>query len=209
MLKGRRNPFVAHEGLPLLLLSALVCLLAYQYLDLLWFVAALALLVFLFAIFRDPYRRIPPSPLGVVSPVDGTVLDIAIADRGALKGEAHRIIIRVNSFGTYTARSPVEGKIMDLNSLSESATLNYPTNPLWVQTDEGDDVVLQFRGYRYGLAPSAFARYGERIGQGMRCAYLRLARFAEVDVPITSKILVEPGQALVAGRDLIAKLPSP
>ena len=78
-----------------------------------------------------------------------------------------------------------------------------------MQTDEGDDVVLQFRGHRFGLAPSALARYGERLGQGMRCAYLRLTRFADVDVPIGSKVLVEPGQAVTAGQDLIATIPAP
>jgi phosphatidylserine decarboxylase len=49
-------------------------------------------------------------------------------------------------------------------------------------------------------------RFGERVGQGKRCAFLRLTRYAEVHLPISSSILVAPGQVVVAGSDLIAKL---
>jgi phosphatidylserine decarboxylase len=70
-------------------------------------------------------------------------------------------------------------------------------------------VVLQFDGYRLGLAPRSFVRFGERVGQGQRCAYLRLVRYAEVHLPIRSKVLVEPGQLLLAGSDLIGKVPHP
>lgn len=80
-------------------------------------------------------------------------------------------------------------------------------NGLWLRTDENDDVVLQFHGYRFGLAPQAFLGYGERVGQGQRCAYLRLARFAEVQLPINGRVLVTVGQQVVAGSDLLAKLP--
>lgn len=125
---------------------------------------------------------------------------------GVSQGQAHRIRIDIDSFGTYTARSPVEGKVLDLQSLAEDGDADYETHALWVQTDEGDDVVLQFLGYRLGLAPRAIVRFGERIGQGQRCAFLRLARSAEVHLPITSTVLVSPGDEVIAGRDIIGKL---
>ena len=208
-LQGRRNPFVAQEGIPFLLLSLFACWAAWEYLGWLWLGAALLLFVFLFLVFRDPRRRIPAVPLGVVSPVDGEVLSVDLVDNGVLQGEAHCVVIRVNSLGTYTARCPVEGKIMDLNSISGDRVADYRTNALWVQTDEGDDVVLQFRGYRFGLPPKSFVRFGERLGQGTRCAYLRLTRIAEIHLPIGAKILVKPGQRVVAGQDLLGKLPHP
>lgn len=205
-MQGRRNPFVAQEGIPFLLLSGLSSGLALRYLDLYWFAAALALFFALFFVFRDPRRRIPAVPLGVISPIDGHVVEVGVADKGVLQGEAHRVVLRINSFGTYTARCPIEGKIMDLNSLTSDRVVDYRTNALWIQTDEGDDVVLQFRGYRFGLPPQSFVRYGERLGQGSRCAYLRLTRFAELHLPIDSKVHVVPGQRVVAGRDVLAKL---
>ena len=157
-----------------------------------------ALSVLLYLVFRDPHRSVPSIALGVFSPVDGEVASVEKIAQGATGAPALRVTIRVNCFGTYTARSPVEGTIMDLGKKA-----------LWVQTDENQDVVLTFSGYRLGLAPLAFARFGERLGQGQRCAYLRLTRIAEVQLPVDGKVLVEPGQTVVAGRDLIGNVPSP
>jgi phosphatidylserine decarboxylase len=208
-LEGRRNPFVAREGLPFLFLAAVAFFVALQYFDIAVTVAAAMLFFVLVLLFRDPRRGIPASPLGVVSPVDGQIVEVDLADKGVLHGEAHRVSIRIDAFGTYTARAPVEGKVMDLRSVSGDKVVDYRTNALWLQTDEGDDVVLQFHGYRLGLAPRSFVRFGERIGQGQRCAYLRLTRIAELHLPIESKILVKPGQVVTAGSDLIGKVPHP
>jgi phosphatidylserine decarboxylase len=159
-------------------------------------------------LFRDPRRQVPAIPLGVVSPVDGRIEAVDLVDRGVVQGEAHRIFIHIDLLGTYTARCPVEGIVKDLNTLAADTVVDYRTNAMWVQTDEGDNVVLQFHGYRLGLPPSAFVRYGERIGQGQRCAYLRLTRVAEVHLPIVARVMVEPGQRVTAGLDVIGKLPS-
>jgi phosphatidylserine decarboxylase len=206
-LHGRRNPFVAREGIPFLALAFLAAWLAFYYLEPAWIIPPALIFAVSYLVFRDPRRTIPASPLGVVSPVDGRVTDIDLVDRGVLQGEAHRIFIEIDTLGTYTARSPVEGYIKDLNTLASETVVDYRTNALWVRTDEGYDVVLQFRDYRLGLVPKAFVRYGERLGQGQRCAYLRLSKFAEVHLPIESKILVEKGQRVTAGLDLIGKLP--
>jgi phosphatidylserine decarboxylase len=206
-LQGRRNPFVAREGIPFLLAAGFAWWLAFYYLDAVVSVAPAAMFVLFYMIFRDPRRVIPAMPLGIVSPVDGRVSAVDLVDRGVVQGEAHRICIEIDALGTYTARCPVEGNIKDLNTLAADKVVDYRTNALWVQTDEGDDVVLQFRGYRFGLGPASLVRYGERLGQGQRCAYLRLTGAAEVHLPIESKVLVEPGQRVTAGLDLIGKLP--
>jgi phosphatidylserine decarboxylase len=208
-LQGRRNPFVAREGIPFLVAAALATWVVYRYVEPVYALIPAALLVLAWLVFRDPRRTIPAVPLGVVSPVDGRVSAVDLVDRGVLQGEAHRIFMEIHSLGSYTARCPVEGNIKDLNTLAADTVVDYRTNALWVQTDEGDDVVLQFRQYRFGLPPRSFVRYGERLGQGQRCAYLRLTRIAEVHLPIESKVLVEPGQRLTAGVSLIGKLPSP
>jgi len=208
-LEGRRNPFGAREGIPFLLAAAVALVLALRFLDVAFVVAAVTLLLVIFLIFRDPLRAIPASPLGVISPVDGRVVAVDLADKGVLHGEAHRIQIRIDSFGSYTARAPIEGKIKDLASVNGDRVIDYRTNALWIQTDEGDDVVLQFHGHPFGLAPRSLIRFGERVGQGQRCAYLRLTRLAELHLPIESKILVKPGQRVIAGSDLIGKVPHP
>jgi phosphatidylserine decarboxylase len=154
--------------------------------------------VLLFLLFRDPLRKVPSVALGVFSPVDGTVTALGPIETSETGAEALRIEIEVDSFGTYTARAPVEGTIKEMGKKA-----------LWLQTDEGQDVVLKFSEYRFGLVPKSFARYGERLGQGQRCAYLRLTRFAEVQIPVDGKILVEIGQKVMAGTDVIANVHKP
>ena len=98
---------------------------------------------------------------------------------------------------------------MDLHSRVEGVGPDCPANALWVESDEGSSVVLQFHDSRFGSPPKSFVRLGERVGQGSRCAYIRLARFAEVYLPIDGKVYVEPGQIVVAGDDLIGAVPHP
>lgn len=208
-MRVRRNPFVAAEGLLPMLLAAALCgyLLFYQN-PWLAILPAIAL-VLMFLLFRDPERTGPPVALGVVSPVDGEVVEVDTTDRCVVQGEAYRIRIRIDPLGTYTARSPIEGRIMDLQSKIDGVGAECPSNALWVATDEGASVVLQFHEYRFGLPPVAFVGLGERLGQGERCAYIRLARFAEVYLPIDGKVLVAPGQVVKAGTDQIGAVPHP
>lgn len=208
-LKGRRKPFIAGEGLPLLLVALLATWVLATYVHVLSVVPMLAVIAGLIFVFRDPRRQIPSEPLGVVSPVDGEVRSVDFSSDAVSQGEAHRIRIRIDSLGTYTARSPVEGMIKNLSALAGTEDVDYRTNALWVQTDEGDNVVLQFDGYRLGLAPKALQRYGERVGQGQRCAYLRLTRFAELHLPADSQIEVKEGDTVIAGTSLLGHLPHP
>ena len=206
-MKGRRNPFVAREGFPFLTVALIAIFFAFQFAGINAVIPPAILLVYFLLVFRDPKRNVPAVPLGIVSPVDGTIVDIGLTDKSALHGEAHKIVIRVNSLGTYTARCPVEGKIMDFRGDQPHNQNPGETSGLWVRTDEDDDVVLQFHGHRFGLAPRAFMRYGERVGQGQRCAYLRLTRFAEVQLPLNGRVHVTTGQRVAAGSDVLAKLP--
>jgi phosphatidylserine decarboxylase len=197
-LHRRRNPFVAQEGLPLLALALAAAILLIRYSEPVFAVVPAVLFVLLYKVFRDPLRSVPSVALGVFSPVDGQVMEVGRTEDGETGKPALRVLIRINSMGTYTARAPVEGRIMDLGKKA-----------LWLQTDEGQDVVLRFSGYRLGLPPRSFARIGERLGQGQRCAYLRLTRFAEIQLPADGKLLVEPGQVVVAGIDVIGNVHSP
>ena len=177
---------------------AAVAILLIRYSDPWFALVPAGLIVLLYLIFRDPHRSVPSIALGVFSPVDGEVISVDQIERGETGEAALQVVISVDSLGTYTARSPVEGTIRELGGKA-----------LWLETDEGDNVVLKFSGYRLGLAPRSFAKFGERLGQGQRCAYLRLTRTAEVQIPVNGRVSVEPGQTLIAGTDVIGNLPSP
>jgi phosphatidylserine decarboxylase len=197
-LHGRRNPFIAQEGVPWMLLTFVAAILLIRFSNPWLALLPGTLIVFLYLIFRDPHRLVPSIALGVFSPVDGEVVAVEQIVEGETGQAALSVVIRVDSFGTYTARSPVEGSIKDLGKKA-----------LLLQTDEGEDVVVKFSGFRLGLVPRAFAKFGDRLGQGQRCAYLRLTRTVEVQLPANGKVSVEPGQIVVAGTDVIGNVPSP
>lgn len=193
--------------MPFLVAAALAVAAAWNFFGLVAALAPAAALVFFYFVFKDPHRPVPAVPLGVVSPVDGEVLEVGLTEQSTLGVEAQTITLSVNVFGTYTARSPIEGKIMDIaNDVPDKGT-RIGSGGMWVRTDEKDDVVLRFQGHRFGLAPKAFIRYGERVGQGQRCAFLRLTRIAVIEVPVVARMQVKPGQRVTAGSDVLAKLP--
>ena len=200
---------IATEGLLPLLLAVAAAVYIVRFHDP-WLVLVPAVVfLFLFLLFRDPHRDVPSVALGIISPVDGVILEVETSNRCVVQGEAHRVRIRIDTMGTYTARSPIEGRVMDLHSAAEGVGPDCPGNALWVETDEGDSVVLQFHEYRFGLPPKSFVRLGDRIGQGSRCAYIRLARFAELTLPIDGKVHVKVGQKVTAGTDVIGAVPHP
>src|SRR5690606_2865103 len=189
------------------LAAALATAAAWYFCGLVWTLVPFALFIWLYLVFRDPWREVASAPLGVVSPVDGKVAGLSAGDDAVDESKeagVQRIVIRVASLGTYTARSPVEGKITDCGVTPEPPD---GAPGLWLLTDEGENVVLRFRGNRFGIAPRASLTYGERVGQGQRCAYLRLTKFAEIELPPGSRFLVPKGQRVVAATDLLAKLP--
>jgi len=172
----------------------------------LWASPVAVLCLLLFALFRDPDRSIPPLPLGVVAPVDGRIFEIACDVGGALPGKWTRISIKTSYFGAYTVRSPIEGAVLDVREEAEHPRLTAVPRGLWLRSEEQDDVVLLFPGDGRWFGPKAFVRYGERVGQGHRFAYLRLARRAEVYLPSTADIQVREGDRVRAGSDVLAEL---
>ena len=205
-MAAEQTPIIAREGWPPILAVLVLMVLDFQFLSL-WLQLPLGLLlIVLFLLFRDPARQVSSTPLAVVSPVDGTVTEVSPTDKGVLEGECIRVTIRINSFGTYTARSPIEGKVLNLRENLSAGSRLTGVSGLWVRSEADDDVVLLFRGAGFPGRPAAFLRYGERVGKGQRFAYLRLARFADLYLPITSRVQVAVGERVTAGSGVVAKL---
>ncbi len=199
-------PLIALEGVPFVLTCLAGAWFLYSGIGTWTLAPSAVLLVVVILLFRDPGRQIPSIPLGVVSPVDGVVESIRMSDRGVPDGKTRIVTLKINALGTYTARSPVEGKINNLKKLLGDRFGEFRRHALLLVTDEGDHVILQFLGFPFGIAPRGLKGYGERHGQGQRCAYLRLARRAELHLPDDAQLKVEEGDRVTAASSLIAKL---
>lgn len=189
------HPGVAREGWPFITAAVVAGVIA-------WFInpewsVPFAVLIIVFAMkFRDPAREVPPEPLGVVSPVDGIVELVETGQDPCLGRNALRIRIRIARFGAYSARSPVEGKLLDFKG----------QRGMRIRTDEDDDVILILNEAPSFAGPRSLVGYGARVGQGQRCALVRLARIAEVYLPAGARAQVKPGRRVLAGSELLATL---
>src|SRR5271154_2465298 len=77
------------------------------------FVLVIPVLIWLFAFFRDPERKIPVDENILVSPADGTVSDIMeLENEPLLGGPAVRVGIFLSVFNVHINRSPCDAKVI-------------------------------------------------------------------------------------------------
>ena len=160
---------------------------------------AIAVIALLF-LFRDPPRKIPSAPLGLVSPVDGTIVEITQVHDKYLDRQAICLRLKMNWYGIYSTRSPTEGKVIKHWFGDDGKAAQ------WIQTDEGDDVVVSLIKGRGSRHPVCMVPTGERIGQGRRCGFVRFGALVELLVPVNTRIDKQAGDKVLAGTDIVATL---
>ena len=198
-----RSSIIAREGLLPVVVSVLAAVLVTQTLGLMpslvfWLIALVVLLV-----FRDPSREIPAVPMAIVSPADGRVISISMTDDPYLLRQSIHIIIQMNPYGVFSTRSPVEGKVLEPPNMPEGKSAPHG---VWLQTDEGDDVVLVMNRGRLHNAPRCYAQFGERIGQGQRCGFIHMGAQVDLYLPMNSRAAVSAGDFVKSGSDVVATL---
>jgi len=209
-----RHPVIARQAFwPLTVLALLALIVHFQlgaeYGFCLWALAAV--IAFL---FRDPRRQIPPIPLAIVSPVDGTVASVEKVFDPYLNRPAIRIQMLGSLTGVYTVRSVVEGKIQQQwfgtippkNEEGIYAATGIPDYAQWTQTDEKDDVVTTLSPKFLKSGVRCNASSGERTGQGKACSFVPFGADAEVLLAENTRIDIKPGDNIRAGSSVIATL---
>lgn len=223
-----RYPLIAREGWVWLFLAIALASTTHLYFGLasvpLW-----TLVVFLFFLFRDPHRKIPALPLGIVCPVDGRITAIEKVYDAYLDRTAICIGIKMSFMDVYSVHSPMEGKIIKqwqklprkIESLAtvksgDTATITKVTIDETngglmafaqnIQSDEGDEVVLVIEASALLPRPHCYVRSGERIGQGQRCGFLQFGTQVDVLVPEYTHVDVKMGEKVLAGAGIIATL---
>jgi len=194
---------IAREGLAPLLAVILAAVLVMHFMgplpSLVFWVFGLLLLV----LFRDPDRDIPSQPLAVVSPADGRVVAVGKEYDPYLLRQSLRVTVQMHPYGVFTTRSPVEGKVLEPPNYPDDA--NKP-HGVWLQTDEGADVVMVMTRGRLHTEPRCYIQFGERTGQGKRCGFVHLGGRVDVYLPENSRLLVAEGDVVHSGSDPIAIL---
>lgn len=204
-----KYPLIAKEGWPLIAGLAVVAIVVQYFSSGLWEILSLFLwlpVVAAIVYFRDPPRHIPPRPLGVISPVDGTVTGIETVADPYVERQALRVCFHSGVFSVHSVHSPIEGKIQNQWFVAKQKnTHGRRRYAMWIQTDEADDVVIEMCPPA-AMPPVCDVQAGERIGQGARCGFTYLGAEFCLYLPEGSRIEVKDGDHVSAGSDIIATL---
>jgi phosphatidylserine decarboxylase len=209
----QRYPLLAREGWVHVAVVAGAAAATHYYAGLGWATPLWVATVFVVQFFRDPPRKVPVAPAGVICPADGRVIKLDEVEDPYLKRSARRISIFMNVFNVHSNRIPVEGKVMErwyhhgsfFNAALDKAARENERNALWIRTDEGDDVVVVQVAGLLARRILCYVQPGSRVAQGERYGFIRFGSRLDVYLPASSRFKVSLGDKVAGGTDLIAE----
>jgi len=204
----KRFSFFASDGIRWILLAIILVVALWMQFSVYAAMPAVFLTLLLMRFYYDPDRNLPSHPLGVMSPVDGTIIECELFYDPFIDRTAQRIRIQSELFGVYHSRSPTEGKMMEYWPALKDDTQGYSPAETrgvwWIQTDEGDNLIIAVMAKSGWWLTKCDVQIGERVGQARRCG--RFPPNNMVDILLGENTFIEavPGQHVKAGTDLIA-----
>lgn len=202
--------YIAKEGHPALGIVGLCALVLQFSLGTFAALPAWLTLIGLLVMFRDPTQVPPSTPLAIVSPIHGRVLDVRSCTDPWLQRSAERIHIRTGFFDIRSLYAPIESKIVEQWSSPPDPDPNHECPPhssaFHLRSDEGDDVILVITRSTWGGRLSFKYNPGERIGHGRRVGYANFGCSARIYLPQGSQLEVGRGDKVSAGSSIIANL---
>jgi phosphatidylserine decarboxylase len=217
------SSIIAREGYPFIA-GAMVLALALYALSfalppaLLTGARAVAIVCLVFALFctwffRDPERRSAADSRALLSPADGTVIDIReVQEPLYLKTMVKRVSIFMSVFSVHVNRAPMKGMIdfvhynpgKFISAFKEKASLDNESIFIGIQEPASSRAVavkliaglIARRIVLYKKDRDALQR-GERIGM------IRFGSRAEIYCPLSTEITVKKGDAVIAGETVV------
>jgi phosphatidylserine decarboxylase len=176
----------------------------------------LALLLLLVYFFRDPPRRIPTAPGSIVSPADGTVVEITELDYDEfIGGPAVRIGIFLSVLNVHINRSPMSARVLDLRyKPGEFISATRPESSLrnesmWIGMEESEAPCRRFtvRQISGMLARRIVCTLqpGLKVARGEKFGMIKLGSRTELTLPAGEvRVDVRLGDSVRAGSQIIA-----
>ena len=199
------HTLIAQEGTPVIFGSLLVAgVMSFTYG--VYATPVWLLVIWVIWLYRDPVRNVPSSPLGVISPVEGTISIAEPHPDPYLGRDAQLVRIHMSPTSVYSIRGAIEGKILQQWLDQESESKHDIAHAIQIQTDEQDDLVVVLRPGRIFKRLNCEANIGERIGQGHRCGIIPFGSEVDVYVPANAQLNVAIGDKVVSGESILAEL---
>jgi phosphatidylserine decarboxylase len=161
-----------------------------------------ALTFFMVVFFRDPERSVEVSDTYMVSPADGTVIEIR--DR--------KVCVFMFFQNVHVNRAPISGKIKEITytkggylpAYSKDSERN-ERNEFIIHSKYGDVRVTQIAGTIVRRIV-AYSQVDDIIEQGQRIGMIRFGSRVDVTIPPAFDIIVNKGEQVLAGKTIIATI---
>lgn len=212
-----KKPFILHEGYPFILgsflVAAILAWLHYTYIAVIPFVLGCYFTYF----FRCPDRnsRIPAGEDLLVSPADGTVMDVQenVQEDTFLGEKCHKITIFLSVFNVHVNRAPMEGEIR-YQSYAQGRFLPAFKDSVGFENERGAiGIVGKHRSILVILIAGILARrvvswknLGDHVGKGELYGMIKFGSCTELYIPGDAEILVKKGDAVRGGLTVVGRL---
>lgn len=177
-------------------------------------VALLILSLFVVSFFRDFPRNITAASNEIVSPADGTIVEIGEIEKTEYyNGKCLRVSIFMSIFNAHVNRSPYDGVIKKIvykkgqymNAMKSQSSEYNESNTLFMETEKGDMSVRQIAGAiaRRIVCPvkeGTFLKKGEKFGM------IKFGSRVELYLPTNVKLYIKVNDKVHAGSTTIGKI---
>lgn len=209
-----RHPLIAREGWVHVALVGATAVIVQLTAGGWWAVPLWIATVFVLQFFRDPPRIVPTQSGAIICPADGRVVSVGNIEDPYLKRPAKRVSVFMNVFNVHSNRIPADGKVMQrwyapgqyLNAALDKASEANERNALWIQTDEGVDIVVVQVAGLIARRILCYVQPNDRVARGQRYGFIRFGSRVDVYLPADCRVGVALGDTVKAGRDIIAQL---
>src|SRR5581483_3259882 len=183
-----------------------------------WWTAAIVfsfLTLFLFNFFRDPRRAGSERHVDVLSPADGTVVQIKdVADGEIWPGLTKQVSIFMSVFDVHVNRAPISGRIVHyrynpgkkIAAFAEKSSIENEQN--LVVIDDGRGGRIAFKQIAGLLARRIVfdKKEGDEVVRGERVGMIRFGSRVDVFLPPTAAIKVNLRDKVKVGLTVIAEI---
>jgi len=184
-----------------------------------WTIAAILfglLAAFMINFFRDPHRAGSDRHVDVLSPADGTVVQVKPIDDGAIwPGLTTQVSIFMNVFDVHVNRAPITGKIIHykynpgkkLAAMVEKSSTDNEQNLIVIEDSRGHK--LAFKQIAGLLARRIVfdKKEGDEVVRGERVGMIKFGSRVDIFFPPHAEIRVKMRDKVKVGLTVIAEIP--
>ncbi len=208
------HPIIAKEGWPYLALVGIVTLLVHYLGGIAWSWPLWIIFFFVLQFFRDPQRIAAMGRDLVLSPADGRIVVVEIANDPYADREALKISVFMNVFNVHSNRSAVNGLVKEVqyfpgkfvNADLDKASTENERNAVVIDANGQTITLVQVAGL-IARRILCYIHVGDRLKAGERYGFIRFGSRVDVYLPLTAEPLVSVGDKVFATNTALARLP--